>query len=292
MGKAPLQCLYSRAAQGSSDFRRLTTALEASLRTLATMLQALQPRWFPKEGDRDHDTLWTDAYFAPGDSPHQHSKAKKEHRINQVVENGWGFVLSCPSGTFFAHGTIPGWAMRPFTTRRAFIYFLEAITPVIATVLMRDLLSQKILAFIDNQASLQALKKGYGRDMSVNGLLCFFWSFVARRQLTFAMEWVPSHLNISDPVSRHDCSIAERLGWTEAPALMDHLYKILGRCSRDLVYAASEAVDDCLKLSPAFRQLHLVHSGDTGTEMVRKGPLCGAFSSEGWHAHQTTWRKE
>ena len=284
MGKAPLQCLYSRAV-----FRIQT--LDHCVGGFATDIGNHAAGAAAKMVSRGRRQVWTDAYFAPGDSPYKHSKAKKEHTASQVVENGWGFVLSCSSGAFFAHGTIPNWAMRPFTTRRAFIYFLEAITPVIATVLMRDLLSQKILAFIDNQASLQAFKKGYGRDMSVNGLLCFFWSFVARRQLTFAMEWVPSHLNISDPVSRHDCSIAERLGWTEAPALMDQLYQILVKCSRDLVYAAGEAVDNCLRLSPAFRQLHLVHGGGTGTEMVRKGPPCGASSSEGRHAHQTTGEK-
>ena len=274
MGKAPLHCLYSRASQGASEFNRLTTALEASLRTLHTMLQHLHPRWFPRGGPPPHDTLWTDAYYAPGDLKGAPSPPKHRHQVVSPIENGWGFVLTCGGDTFFSHGSVPEWVIRPFGSRRAFIYLLEAIAPVIACVLMRDLLSHHLLAFVDNQASLQALKKGYGRDFAINGLLCFFWSFLTRLGLHVAMEWVPSHLNIADPVSRHDCEEALSAGWQEVNRPLDQLYRILVQCSSDLSYAAGTAVDECLLLQPAFRQQHLVQGGDTGPEMARCGP-CG-----------------
>ena len=285
MGKAPLQCIYSRAGQGASDFQRLTHALEASLRTLQTMLATLTPRCFPKSGNTSHDTLWTDAYYAPGDErPGKRTKMMKAS--THLAQNGWGFVLSCESETFFSHGSVPAWAMRPFTTRRAYIYLLESIAPVIACVLMRDMVSSNILAFVDNQASLQALRKGYGRDISINGLLCFFWAFATKLNLNFAMEWVPSHLNISDPVSRHDCQTALRLGWTEVPSMVDQLYRILVKCSGDLEYAAGDAISDCLSLTPAFRQVHLVHGGVTGPEMVEKdGPVWGVSYQAETHPH-------
>ena len=288
MGKAPLQCLYSRANQGASEFNRLTTALEASLRTLRTMLQHLQPRWFPRGGPPTHDTLWTDAYYAPGDLQSTFSKQKKHLDAHQTVANGWGFVLSCGEQTFFSHGSVPEWVIRPFGSRRAFIYLLEAIAPVIACVLMRDLVLHHILAFVDNQASLQALKKGYGRDVSINGWLCFFWSFATRLGLHMAMEWVPSHLNISDPVSRHDCVEAMRAGWHEVHQPLDQLYHILVKCSSDLGYAAGRAVDDCLLLQPAFRQLHLVQG------RARDGEKWSLWlwSPAALHRTTTTWRKE
>ncbi len=282
-GKAPLRCLYSRACQGASEFNRLTTALEASLRTLQTMLQHLHPRWFPRDGTPPHDTLWTDAYYAPGDLTEKPFKQRGHHQSGVNAENGWGFVIACGDRHFFSHGSVPPWVIRPFGSRRAFIYLLEAIAPVIACVLMRDFLSQHLLAFVDNQASLQALRKGYGRDFAINGLLCFFWSFATRLGLHLAMEWVPSHLNIADPVSRHDCKGACEAGWQEVDQPLDQLYHILVKCSADLSYAAEQAVDDCLLLQPAFRQQHLVLGGGTGTEMVKESP-CGFWLQQSYCA--------
>ncbi len=47
---------------------------------------------------------------------------------------------------------------------------LEAVTPLICILLLRDIVPPHVIAFVDNQASLQALKKGYGRDVSIHGL--------------------------------------------------------------------------------------------------------------------------
>lgn len=213
LGTAATHCLYSRAHQGSADLNRLTQAVEASLLTVAELLRHLKPRWLPLHSSIQQATMYTDAFFAPGDI----MKDTKKFAIQTLADadNGWGFVVTSNLQTFYSFGKIPSRVIRAFGPRRAFIYLLEAVTPlIIALVLLKDMLPAHIMSFVDNQASLQALKKGYGRDASVNGLLCLFWSLVTRLGIEVSFEWVPSHLNISDPVSRRDISIADEQGWT------------------------------------------------------------------------------
>ena len=139
---------------------------------------------------------------------------------------------------------------------------------------------------MDNQASLQALRKGYGRDASVNGLLCLFWSFVTRLGLEVVFEWVPSHLNISDPISRRDCQIAIDHTWEMIPPDLNHFWEVLHRCSYDLRYAAHQGAADCLSNPPACLTPDLVQDGIAGPEMVKTWPL-GAVDlmAESHHTH-------
>lgn len=215
--------------------------------------------------------LYTDAFFQLGDILKTASNRMTWCR-KQVTEmkNGWGFVMATEQEVFFSHGQVPANVLKHFNQRRAYIYFLEAIAPVIATVVMRNHCSKFLLVFIDNQASLQALRKGYGRDQNVNGLLSFFWSLVARMQIHIHFEWVPSELNIADPISRHSLEIAERHGWTEVDLDLAGLYKIINRCSHDLQYATQQAVDDCFSLQQAFRQ-SLVQGGIQSPRWLESG---------------------
>ena len=271
MGKAAVQCIYSRAAQGSNDFNRLTGALEASLLTLRKILGEMGPQVIPCFPAYTQSVLYTDAFFQLGDILKTASNRMTWCR-KQVTEmkNGWGFVMATEQEVFFSHGQVPANVLKHFNQRRAYIYFLEAIAPVIATVVMRNHCSKFLLVFIDNQASLQALRKGYGRDQNVNGLLSFFWSLVARMQIHIHFEWVPSELNIADPISRHSLEIAERHGWTEVDLDLAGLYKIINRCSHDLQYATQQAVDDCFSLQQAFRQ-SLVQGGIQSPRWLESG---------------------
>ena len=209
MGKAAIQCIYARASQGASDFKKLTGAIEASLLTPRQILTSMTPQVIPVCASTRQAVLCTDAFFLAGDLMKQ-SLLKSKWERQQVVkmENGWGFVMALPEYICFAHGQVPAPVVRRFSRRRAYIYFLEAIAPIIATVLMRGQCPKFLLVFVDNQASLQALRKGYGRDTSVNGLLCFFWSLVAKLQLHLHFEWVQSELNIAVPISRHHTEVA------------------------------------------------------------------------------------
>ena len=269
LGTAATHCLYSRAAQGPQEFHRLTTALEASLLTITEVLQHLSPRWLTVASDVSSAVMYTDAFFAPGDNLLQMGKFSIQTLTR--ADNGWGFVVTMDSVTYYSHGVIPHQVIRAFGSRRAFIYMLEAVTPLICLVLLREVLPSYVLAFVDNQASLQALRKGYGRDVSINGLLCLFWALVTRMNTQLVFEWVPSHLNISDPISRRDFQMATELSWCQVPATLDEFFKILIRCSHDLHYAAHQAAVDCLDLQPSFRPRGLVQDGDSGHEMVRNG---------------------
>ncbi len=266
LGTAATHCLYSRASQGPSEFNRLTHALEASLLTLADILQHLAPQWIPLAHPVRHAVMYTDAFFAPGDQ--QQISQKISIQTMSQADNGWGFVVTMMSKTFYSYGKIPSKVIRAFGTRRAFIYLLEAVTPLVTIVLLQRSLPSRLLAFVDNQASLQALKKGYGRDPSVNGLLCLFWSIVTHLQVQIAFEWVPSHLNISDPISRRECQIALDHEWVLIPPVLDEFYDILIRCSHDLRYAAHQGAIDCLHLSSGVVAADLVHGGGQGPEMV------------------------
>ena len=172
-------------------------------------------------------------------------------------------MVTTDSVTYYAHGVIPFHVVKAFGTRRAFIYMLEAVTPLICFLLLRDLAPSHVIAFVDNQASLQALREGYGRDVSINGLLCLFWALVTRLNTQIVFEWVPSHLNISDPVSRKNFQMATDYSWQQPPAHLDKFFEILVRCSYDLRYAAHQGAIDCLNLQPAFRPGDLVLDGDS-----------------------------
>ena len=112
LGTAATHCLYSRAAQGGCEFNRLTKALEASLLTINDLLQNLRPRWLPLVPPTQLATLYTDAFFAPGDN----LKNTKKFSIQTMSEadNGWGFVATYGSSTYYSYGKIPSRIVRSF----------------------------------------------------------------------------------------------------------------------------------------------------------------------------------
>ena len=67
--------------------------------------------------------------------------------------------------------------------RKAFIYFLEAIAPLITLLLMKSRLAAYVILFVDNQAALAALQKGYGKDEHINNLVSVFWGLVSALNL-------------------------------------------------------------------------------------------------------------
>ena len=200
---------------------------------------------------RNQGVMYTDAFFSPGDDtkkykPHEASLHWHPSQVRSV-DHGWGYVFTVGDQTFFSHGKAPSALLHRYGKRKAFIYFLELLAPIVLVASLHQVLPKFLVAFIDNQAGLMAITKGYGSDKAVNGMLTFFWALVARLKIFIHFEWVPSDLNISDPISRREFSIADRLGWTRVDPSLEHIYKILLRCAGDLEYAASLAVDECLE---------------------------------------------
>ena len=97
---------------------------------------------------------------------------------------------------------------------------------------------------LDNTAGEAALKKGYGKDAFVNGMLAAFWGTAARRGWRPQFARVESKANVADAVSRGDLSRARNEGWTRLHDNTDSITSVLVMAAADAEYAASKAVDD------------------------------------------------
>ena len=271
-GKAALQVVYARSAQNAGDNTLLNHALRAALMTLQKTLRQLVPRSLPVRHDISVTVLYTDAFFALGDQvPRKPSQAPKKWVPSHALrsDHGWGYVLSIQGQTFYAFGKAPLALLQKYCKRKAYIYFLELLAPVLVVAALHPLLTPFLLSFIDNQSGLMAISKGYGSDPAINGVIAFFWSLISALGWYPHFVWVPSEHNIADPISRRDTQIAHRHNWHLVEMDLQPVYDILLRCASDLNYATEMAVQDCLSLRLVPRSLQvLVHGGMSGHEVV------------------------
>ena len=143
---------------------------------------------------------------------------------------------------------------------------------------MKDILPTLVISFCDNQAGLAALQKGMGRDENINRLLITTWQMIAAKQWHIHMEWVASHNNLSDKISRHDTSWVNYSEWTELTPDLTQFYKILCRIAQDETYAVHRAKSDLLQLSLVtnlsnyYKNDCIGRVGEGGPKMVRNGP--------------------
>ena len=266
VGQAALHSLYSRAAEASNQHGALTYAIRASLMTLHRLLQDMKPRHLPIHSDHCSGVIYTDAFFSPGDTNKQMKPQEAPMQWNpkmiKHIDHGWGSVTTVQGRTAYSFGKAPTSLLQRYGRKKAFIYFLELLAPVVLIASSHSGLPRFLVLFIDNQAGLMALTKGYGGDRSVNGRLTFFWALLSALNVYLHIEWVPSGLNIADPISRRDLSIAHRLGWQRVDLELDKVYSILFRCADNLQYASDQAVQDCLRLpstSPWLQSLGRGH---------------------------------
>ena len=144
----------------------------------------------------------------------------------------------------FSHGTTPRSVLLRITSRKAFIYALEVFAQLRGLLALAKRLPPNWLAFIDNTAGEAALRKGYGKDAFVNGMLATFWGTAARRGWRPQFARVESKANIADVVSRGDISHAQRENWTRLDDYTENIIKVLIGTAADADYAANHAVDD------------------------------------------------
>ena len=230
-----LEELLFHQTTGHTD--RLNAALQQGMKTLLSILADLQPRtilFFPGS----HTTcLFTDAYFVLGErhmSPGDQIPAQwNKHKAPQL-ENGWGFVCRLPGQTVCGYGRVPPKVLKQFCGRRAFIYFLEIAAQLFSLVLMRPSMTPMVISFIDNQAGLSALTKGFGRDPNINNLLGLFWRLVSHFGWRVHLAWVSSENNISDKVSRQDDSDMPEIQATRLSFDLQPLFDILCKTARSL----------------------------------------------------------
>ena len=144
----------------------------------------------------------------------------------------------------FSHGTKPRAVLNQITSRKAFIYALEIFAQLMATLSLAQRLPMSWLAFIDNTAGEAALRKGYGKDAFVNGMLAAFLGTAARQGWRPRCTRVESKANVADAISRGDLTRARREKWTRLDDHTDAIIGILIKAASDADYAAGQAVDD------------------------------------------------
>ena len=238
VGQAALQPLYARAAGlGQNDSDRFNPGLIGPLDLLLFILETAQPRRIPMPLHEPTEVavLYTDAFVEIG--PHRYSAGDPDipegwsPRQRRPKANGWGFVFRTVTGdTYYSHGEIPAWFVSRFASRKAYIYMLEVLAVVVATVHLRELLPPFFVVFIDNQPGKSAIQKGYGKDTWVNVIISSFWALATARQWYPHLQYVKSCLNISDAVSRHDETQASRLGWKKVNIDVLPFLRILDSC--------------------------------------------------------------
>ncbi len=114
----------------------------------------------------------------------------------------------------------------------------------ITSVCLGDLLGDRPIYFIDNEAAKYALIKGYGSDAAVNSLLTAFWLGQAQAGSDPWFERVSSKANISDEISRNDFTIANKHGWLHVHLDFEPIWPLVLRAADDLDYACSTAFAD------------------------------------------------
>ena len=149
--------------------------------------------------------IYTDAFFELGDQrwrpgdPDLPQHISKQQCIH--CNNGWGFVFILGDYVTYGHGSVSLRLLARFCTRRAYIYFLEIFAQLMAFSVHVRALPAFWLSYVDNQPGMTALAKGFGRDEQ-NVLLTSFWGMATAQRWVPDFRWVPSNLNIADPISR------------------------------------------------------------------------------------------
>ena len=213
VGAAALRPVYARASSTLGDTAALNVGLAAALRALLVLLTTMRPRFVPFEEQGITASVYTDAFFELGDlklKPADPSVPESWSRDTALHSpNGWGFIVRIGTTITYGHGSVSTALLKRFTSRRAYIYFLEIYAQLLAFAAHAKSLPPYWTSWIDNAAGLSALEKGFGRDAHVNQLLTYFWTLAARASWVPQFEWVPSGLNLADPISRADFSVVQ-----------------------------------------------------------------------------------
>ena len=133
---------------------------------------------------------------------------------SRVDADEWLGLLGYRAGSDITagHGDVPADIVSCFSSRKAYIFFLEVNAQLLALLANRGRLDLFWVCFIDNTAGLAALAKGFSKESAVNNLLAFFWCLCAELGWFGHFEWVASKLNPADPVSRAELQSAIKYG--------------------------------------------------------------------------------
>ena len=119
--------------------------------------------------------IFADAYVRAGEQEYKAGHIPQGTPLPRDArdDNGWGFVVRIHDMVYCCHGRATKKVLDRVTFRRAFIlYALEVFAQLMAVFMLADRLPDEWVAFIDNTAGEEALKKGYGKDALVNAMYC------------------------------------------------------------------------------------------------------------------------
>ena len=210
---AAIRPFHQRAQPSSFSSRQtgwqLSVALKAAIAYLRHRLACAKPRVLQFHVAA-RTVIYADAFFRLAGRSYRLSEADsapdwgRESPASFV--NGVGFVVCLNDLTFYAHGMIPYWFVRHFTSRRSFIYMLEILAQILPIVALEPQLHRRCLMFVDNEPAKHALMKGYGKDDGINRLLQAAWVVLEKACIEPEWQRVSSAANVSDGVSRGDLS--------------------------------------------------------------------------------------
>ena len=183
------------------------------------MLTNVTPRFIPYQvEERLTAVIFADAYVKVGETMHKagHIPADLPLPTHVRDDNGWGYVVRIGDHVLlqFSHGTNAQNHPQPDQLMQGLHLRLGDIGQLMATLSLAQRLPTSWLAFIDNTAGEAALRKGYGKDAFVNGMLAAFWGTAARRGWRPRFTRVESQANVADAISRGDLTRARRDKWT------------------------------------------------------------------------------
>ena len=246
VGRCAMRAIWMRAASNDSSDQAdtMTPAIEDSLKNLMTILLTCPPRTIDLNYTGKTAIIYTDAFFTLGEQTVKVGKGREipdKWQVKDVTSNGWGFVVipdqSHPEIGFVMHGVVPLKIVNLFSGTKAFIYFLEALAAIFAPMMLRRVLPQHYISFVDNEAAKFALLKGYGKQVRVNHLIATFWNFNAANLMSPWVERVSSGANWADSVSRNDFSLAREKGWIRLRPVLNYIWPILHKIAIDADYA-------------------------------------------------------
>jgi len=183
-GRAAIRPLYWR--QQSSVSRKLTPRLRSCLRWWRCYLESRPSRkiaWSKTHAQCADVLVYTDA--------------ERQGHIGVVV------LDLQTSQKFFVCSAVPRWIKRGLRRRRTQINLFELAAVCCAVSTFKELLEgKKVVFFIDNQAALNMLVKGYSRAIDANQMTFSILLNVAKLGIDAHWAYVKSKSNIADGPSR------------------------------------------------------------------------------------------
>lgn len=197
------EALYGQSGAAARRILFAPTRLEPRLLiSVLTVWERLLLRGRPREVPVNRHPqppvlVWTDAQLRTGSVP----------RLG-------GFLL-CPSGhrAYFIVEMVDSWVNSTVHEPDFCIAQMEAYAAAVAVATWHNFLAHaSCIFFIDNKSAMGALIKGSSPAGDLSDIVATTWDELNKHTITAWFEYVPSHLNMADPMSRGDASFAESFG--------------------------------------------------------------------------------